>query len=113
MIKNLRKEVHLLRKKLKKTEDNLQALRKNASEATKKVTHLRNLHMKDSTSFSIRKGSFERELAELWKNACNNSWALTAKIGSLETQLKAVNEKVQLLKGSLPWSSDKAQFEWD
>ncbi|EHA8587978.1 hypothetical protein COCNU_scaffold003759G000010 [Cocos nucifera] len=40
LIKNLRKEVHLLRKKMKKMEDDLQASRKNAFEMTKEVSHL-------------------------------------------------------------------------
>ncbi|KAG1370065.1 hypothetical protein COCNU_15G004310 [Cocos nucifera] len=113
LIKSLKKEVHHLKKKLKKVEDNLQALWKNASEETKEVTHLRNLDMKDPASFSIQKESFKRELAELLKNASDKSWALMAKIDSLETQLKAMKEKIQLLEGSLLWSTDKAQFEWD
>ncbi|EHA8587391.1 hypothetical protein COCNU_scaffold002054G000010 [Cocos nucifera] len=40
LIKNLRKELHLLRKKLTKMEDDLRASRNNASKATKEVTHL-------------------------------------------------------------------------
>ncbi|EHA8588032.1 hypothetical protein COCNU_scaffold003949G000010 [Cocos nucifera] len=108
LIKDLKKEIHLLKRKLKKTEDNLQASQMNASEATKEVTCLQNLHMKDSASFSIRKESFERKLAELRKNASDKSLVLMARIGSLETQLKAVKEKIQLLKESSSWSSDKA-----
>ena len=64
--------------------------------------------MKDSTSFSIQKESFKRELAELQKNASDKSWSLTMKIGSLKTQLKVVKEKIQLLEESSPWSFDKA-----
>ncbi|KAG1348004.1 hypothetical protein COCNU_06G018330 [Cocos nucifera] len=40
LIKNLRKKVHLLKKKLKKMEDDLRASQKIASEATKELTHL-------------------------------------------------------------------------
>ena len=67
MIRNLKREVHHLKKKLKKIEDELQKSRKNALEATIEVTHLRKLQRKDSVSFSIRKDNFERELAELKK----------------------------------------------
>ena len=69
--------------------------------------------MKDSTDFSIRKGIFKRELAKLNKNASCKSWMLTVKINFLETELKAMKEKIQLLKGSSPWSSDKARYEWN
>ena len=39
--------------------------RKYASEAMIEVTHLQKLHKRDSVDFTIRKGSFERKLAEL------------------------------------------------
>ena len=64
--------------------------------------------MKDSASFNIRKGNFERELAELKKGASEKSWTLIAKASSLEVKLKAVKKKIHLLEGSSPWSSDKA-----
>ncbi|KAG1362643.1 hypothetical protein COCNU_10G008620 [Cocos nucifera] len=73
LIKNLRKKVHLLRKKLKKMEDDLRALQKNASEVMKEVTHLRGLHMKEVVSFSIQKGSFKKEVTKLKKNASDKS----------------------------------------
>ncbi|KAG1327776.1 hypothetical protein COCNU_01G017100 [Cocos nucifera] len=73
LIKSLKKEVHHLKKKLKKIGDDLQTSWKNASEVTKEVTLLRNLHMKNSVSFSIRKGSFERKISKLKKNASDKS----------------------------------------
>ena len=81
LIKSLKKEVHLKRM-LKKMEDDLQAPQRNASGATNEVTCLQNLYMKDSGSFSIRKDNFEKEIAELKKNASDKFWALTAKISS-------------------------------
>ncbi|EHA8587141.1 hypothetical protein COCNU_scaffold001466G000050 [Cocos nucifera] len=111
LMKSLKKEVYHLKKKLKKMEDDLQASWKNALKATKEVTHLQNLHMKDFASFSIRKNSFERKIAELKKNASDKSWTLMAKISSLEVDLKIVKEKIHLLEGSSPWSTDKAQYD--
>ena len=73
------------------------------------VTHLQKLHRKDSTSFSIRKDNFERELVKLKKSASDKSWALMAKISFLEVELKVAKEKIQLLEGSSPWSTDKPQ----
>ena len=35
---------------------------------TKEVTHLRDLHMKEAVSFSIRKGSYEKEITKLKRN---------------------------------------------
>ena len=113
IVKNLKKEVHHLRKKLKKAEDELQKSRKNASEATIEVSCLRKLHMKDSTTFAIKKGNFKRELAELNKSASDKSWALTAKANFLKVELQAAKEKIQLFEGSSLWSSNKAWYEWD
>ncbi|EHA8590250.1 hypothetical protein COCNU_scaffold016396G000010 [Cocos nucifera] len=94
LIRSLKMEIHHLKKELRKIEDDLQKSRKNASEATIKVTHLRNLHRKDSTNFSIRKGSFEKEMAKLRRSASNMSWKLTTKISSLEINLTMVKEKI-------------------
>ena len=94
-------------------EDELQRSKKNASEATIEVTHLRKLHIKDSISFNIKKDNFEKEQTELRKNVSDKSWALAAKISFLEVELKTVKEKIQLLKESSPWSSDKVRYEWD
>ncbi|EHA8592230.1 hypothetical protein COCNU_contig69376565G000010 [Cocos nucifera] len=102
-LKYLRKEVHQLKKKLKKIEDELQKFREHALEAITEVTHLRKLHMRDYAtevtrlrklhmrdyaSVAIRKSVFEKELAELKKNTSDKSWALTAKVCSLELSLK-------------------------
>ncbi|EHA8588520.1 hypothetical protein COCNU_scaffold005638G000010 [Cocos nucifera] len=105
------KEVHLLKKKLKKMEDDLQASRKNTSEVTKEVTRLHGLHMKDAVSFNIWKDSFEKKIIKLKRNASDKSWALTAKISSLEADLKNAGEKIHLVEGSSPWSIDKAQYD--
>ncbi|KAG1370964.1 hypothetical protein COCNU_16G000580 [Cocos nucifera] len=113
LIKGLKKEVHQLRKRLKNAEDDLQAFWKNASKATKEVTCLQSLHMKDSVSFCIPKRNFEKELAELRKSTSDKSWVLTAKIGSLEIDLKKVKEKIHLLEESSSWSTDEAQHDWD
>ena len=102
-----------MRKKLKKVEADLQASRKNASEVTKEVTRLRSLHMNDSTSFSIWKENFKKKLDKLRKNASDMSWVLTVKIGSLEVDLKKAKEKIHLLEGNSPWSTDKARYDWD
>ncbi|EHA8588133.1 hypothetical protein COCNU_scaffold004190G000010 [Cocos nucifera] len=85
LIRGLKKKVHLLRKKLKK----------------------------DVVSFSIQKGSFEKKITELKRNASDKSWALTAKISFLEADLKEAKEKNYLLEGSSPWSTEKAQYDWD
>ncbi|EHA8587003.1 hypothetical protein COCNU_scaffold001289G000010 [Cocos nucifera] len=69
--------------------------------------------MKDAASFSIRKGSFEKEIVELKRNVGNKSWVLTVKISYLKADLKAMREKIQLLEESSSWSSNKARFEWD
>ena len=94
MIRGLKKEVHLLRKKLKKVEADLQFSRKNASKATREITRLHGLHIKDAVSFSIQKGSFEKEITELKRNSSDKSWALTAK------NLKKTKKKIYLLEGS-------------
>ncbi|EHA8586371.1 hypothetical protein COCNU_scaffold000249G000020 [Cocos nucifera] len=94
LIRNLKKKVHHLRKKLKKMEDDLQALRENASEVTKEVTYLQNVHMKDSASFAIQKRIFKKEISELKKSASDKSWALTMKIGTLKARLKMTKEKI-------------------
>ena len=73
LIRSLKKKIHRLKKKLRKIEDDLQESRKNASEATVKVTCLRNLHKKDSTNFSIRKDSFEKKMAKLRRSTSNKS----------------------------------------
>ena len=113
IVKVYKREFYHLKKKLKKMEDELQKSRKNAFEATIEVSHLRKLHMKDFTSFNIKKGNFKRELAKLKKSASDKSWVLTIKISSLKAELRAVRDQIQLLKGSSPWSIDKAQYEWD
>ena len=92
-------------------EDELQKSRKNALEAIIEVTHLRKLHMKDFISFNIKKGNFERELAELKKSTDDKSWALTIKLSSLEVKLRVAKEEIQLLEGSSPWSSDEARYK--
>ncbi|EHA8586717.1 hypothetical protein COCNU_scaffold000789G000020 [Cocos nucifera] len=107
IVKNLKKKVHHLRKKLKKAEDEHQKSRENALEATIEVTYLHKLHMKDSANFTNKKGSFEKELAKLKKSASDKSWVLAAKIDSLEVELHAVKEKIQLLEGSSLLSFDK------
>ncbi|KAG1334184.1 hypothetical protein COCNU_03G003030 [Cocos nucifera] len=86
--KGLKREIHHLKKKLKKMEDELQRSRKNASKAIIEVTCLCKLHMKDSVSFNIKKGNFERELAKLKKSINDKSWALTMKVSFLEVELK-------------------------
>ena len=58
IIKDLKRKVYHLKKRLKKTEDELQRFRKNTSKVMIEVTHLRKLLMRDSTDFTIRKGSF-------------------------------------------------------
>ncbi|KAG1355425.1 hypothetical protein COCNU_07G015370 [Cocos nucifera] len=68
---------------------------------------------REAVSFSIRKGSFEKEVAKLKRNANDKSWALTSKISSLEANPKDAGEKIRLLKGSLPWSVDKVQYDSD
>ncbi|KAG1365050.1 hypothetical protein COCNU_12G000500 [Cocos nucifera] len=110
MVRNLKKEVHHLKKKMKKIEDKLQRSRKSASKAMIEVTRLQKLHMRDFVDFRIRKDSYDRELAELKKSVRDKSWALIAKIGSLEVQLKAAKEKIRLLGGSSPWSFDKMRY---
>ncbi|EHA8587318.1 hypothetical protein COCNU_scaffold001878G000020 [Cocos nucifera] len=69
LIRGLKKKVHLLRKRLKRVEADLESSQKNASRTTKEITYLYDLHMKDAVSFSIWKGSFEKEIAELKRNA--------------------------------------------
>ncbi|EHA8586220.1 hypothetical protein COCNU_scaffold000109G000010 [Cocos nucifera] len=90
LIKNLRRKIHLLRKKLKKMEDDFRASRKNAS-----------------------KDSFRKEIVELKRNANDKFWALTAKISSLEADPKNAEKKIHLLERSSPWSIDKARYDWD
>ncbi|EHA8588103.1 hypothetical protein COCNU_scaffold004112G000080 [Cocos nucifera] len=107
LIKSLRGKIHLLKKKLKKMEDDLRTSRKNASKATREITCLHGLHMKDAVSFSIRKGSFEKEIIKLKRNASDKSWALTAK------NLKKAKKKIYLLEGSSSWSTNKARYDWD
>ncbi|EHA8586714.1 hypothetical protein COCNU_scaffold000782G000010 [Cocos nucifera] len=94
LIRSLKKEIHHLKMKLRKIEDDLQELRKNASEETVEVTHLRNLQRKDSTSFSIWKGNFESEMVKLGRSASNKSWELTAKISSLEIDITMEKKKI-------------------
>ncbi|EHA8586611.1 hypothetical protein COCNU_scaffold000575G000020 [Cocos nucifera] len=73
IVRNLKKEVHHLRKKLKRTKDELQKSRKNALEVIIEVTRVRKLQIKDSTTFTIKKGSFERKLVELKKSNSDKS----------------------------------------
>ncbi|EHA8590871.1 hypothetical protein COCNU_scaffold026313G000010 [Cocos nucifera] len=108
-LKYLRKEVHQLKKKLKKTEDELQKFREHASKATIEVIHLYKLHMRDSASVAIRKGVFKKEFVELKKNTSNKSWGLTVKISSLEVGVK---EYPSLSRSFVPlrvrWSDPKS-----
>ncbi|EHA8587929.1 hypothetical protein COCNU_scaffold003611G000010 [Cocos nucifera] len=101
------------KKKLKKVEADLQSSHNDASKAIREITCLHDLHMKDAASFSIRKGSFKKEIAELKKNASDKSWALMAKISFLEADLKEAREIIYLLEGISPWSIDKARYDWD
>ncbi|EHA8588940.1 hypothetical protein COCNU_scaffold007375G000010 [Cocos nucifera] len=113
MIRNLRKEVYHLKKKLKKTEDELQRSKKNALKVMIEVTCFRNLHMKDFINYNTKKGNFEKELARFRKDASDKSWVLAAKINSLETEPNAEKEKVKLLEGSSSLSSDRTQCDGD
>ncbi|EHA8586267.1 hypothetical protein COCNU_scaffold000150G000010 [Cocos nucifera] len=65
LIKGLKKEVHQLRKRLKRVEADLQGSQKNAAEVIKEATRLQSLHMKDTASFTIWKENFEKKPAEL------------------------------------------------
>ena len=69
--------------------------------------------MKDSASFSIRKDSFEKEIAELKKKTSDKSWALMMKISFLEADHKVAKEEIYLLERSSSWSFDKTRYEWN
>ena len=60
-----------------------------------------------------KKKDFEVELEETKKCASEKTWSLIAKASSFEVKLNAVKEKKLLLKGSSPWSSEKARYHWD
>ena len=100
MIRDLRRKVHHLRKKLKKMDDELHRLRKSHSEATVEVTRLRNLHKKDFMDYSRKKANFEKELEELQKCTSDRSWTQASKISSLKIELVAAREKIDQLEGS-------------
>ncbi|KAG1367045.1 hypothetical protein COCNU_13G008350 [Cocos nucifera] len=110
-IRSLKKEIHRLKKKLRKIEDDLQESRKNASKKTIKVTHLKNLHRKDSSNFSIQKDSFEKEMAKMKRSASNKSWKLTSKIRSLEIDLMVMKKKFQLLEETSSWSTERIRYD--
>ncbi|EHA8587121.1 hypothetical protein COCNU_scaffold001459G000030 [Cocos nucifera] len=113
LIRRLKKEIRCLKRKLRKIEDDLQESRKNTSEATVEVTHLRNLHKKNSISFSIWKDSFKKEMAELRRSTSDKTWKLMAKISSLEIDLTVAKKKIQLLEETLSWSIDRFRYDWD
>ena len=77
------------------------------------ITHLRQAHKKDSMDYIRKKRNFEVELEEIKKRASDKSWMFTSKVRSLEVELNAAREKIQLLKGSSSWSSNNVQYGWD
>ena len=62
MIRNLNKEVHHFKKKLKKIKDELQKSRKDYSELTIEITHLHKVHKKELMDFIDRKRHLTEEL---------------------------------------------------
>ena len=64
-------------------------------------------------SFINWKWVLTEELERVKKYYSEKTWALMSKVSSLEVKLNVVNEKIWLLEESSPWSSDKAQYDWD
>ncbi|KAG1327735.1 hypothetical protein COCNU_01G016690 [Cocos nucifera] len=108
--RKLKKEVHHLSKKLKKTEDELQKSYKNYADAAIEINHLRQAYKKDFKEYTKKKNHLKVELEKIMKHASEKSWALTAKISSLKVEHNAAKEKIQLLKGSSAWSSSWEEY---
>ena len=113
LIRNLIKEVHHLKKKLKKMEDELQQSRKNCSELTVETTHLCKVHKKELMSFINRKSHLYEELEQVRRLGGEKVWALTAKASSLEVELRATRERIKILEGSSAWSTSRTKYDWD
>ena len=73
MIRNLKNEVHHLKKKLKKAKDEILWSKKICSEQMIEVTRQRQVHKKDSMDYIIKKRNFEVELKEIKKHASKKS----------------------------------------
>ncbi|EHA8587630.1 hypothetical protein COCNU_scaffold002859G000020 [Cocos nucifera] len=109
--KNLRREVHHLKRKLEKAEKEPQKLRKDRSEMTVEITHLCKLHKIDSMSFINWKWDLTEDLERMKKLGSEKVWSLTAKIGSFEASLHRAKERIEQLEGGMAWSQSHAMFD--
>ncbi|EHA8589128.1 hypothetical protein COCNU_scaffold008155G000010 [Cocos nucifera] len=116
LIKSLKKEIHYLKKKLKKLEDDLQASRKNASKATKemqdaedkynsyRITWVGKMFMledelkaaKDEARYFQRKLYSSQQAS--WSNESEEIASLRRSVGELSEAIKVEKAEVQRLK---------------
>ena len=52
------------------------------------------------------------ELEWVKKLDSDKTWTLMAKASSLKVELKAVQERIQLLEGSSVWSTNREKYGW-
>ena len=74
------------------------------------VTHSCQVHKKDFMDYINNKHHLTEELEWAKKLNSEKAWTLTAKASSLKIELKAAQEKIQILEESLAWSSNRTEY---
>ena len=97
-IKNLRREVYQLKKKLGKIKWELKKFKKSYTEANVEISHFRQVHKKDAMDYINKKCHLIEELERVKKLSSDKAWVLSAEIFFLEAKLRGANEKIDRLK---------------
>ena len=101
--KKLRREVHQVSKKLKKTKKELRKSKKNYAKATIEINHLHQSSKQFFQEYMAKKNHLNEELEGTRKRASEKSWFLMANIFSLEAKLREVKEQIDQLDRGLAW----------
>ncbi|EHA8588403.1 hypothetical protein COCNU_scaffold005031G000040 [Cocos nucifera] len=85
-VKNLRKEVHQLKRKLGKMEGELQKFKKSYADANVEINRLHQVHKKDAIDYIDKKRQLTEELERAKKLSNDKAWVLSIKIFFLEAK---------------------------
>ena len=93
-IKDLKREFHQLKKKLRKIEDELKKSKKGYTKVLVEINRLRQSSKQFFKKYTAKKYYLTEELEWATKLASDNTWTSTAKICSLEAKLREAKEKI-------------------
>ena len=88
-------------------------MEKHYSEAMAKITHLRQVHKKDSMDYIKNKHLLTKELEWVKKSGSEKVWTLTTKVSFLKAELRDSKEKIRQLESSSAWGQSQVELDWD